>query len=137
MPRFSFKSKQILATAHPALQRFCNELIKEFDFIVLCGHRPVAEQQRLYAQGRTAPGKRVTNIDGVRVKGRHNYKPALAVDLAPYPLDWNDLERFKDMGARAKQVADRLGLPISWGGDWKKFKDYPHFELPKSYELHS
>lgn len=137
MPRFSHKSKQNLASAHPDLQRLCNELIKETDFMVLCGHRPVAEQQRLYAQGRTKPGKKVTNVDGVKIKGRHNYKPSLAVDLAPYPLDWNDTERFRALGEKAKAVATRLGITISWGGDWKKFKDLPHFELPLSSRLDS
>ena len=135
MPRFSAKSKEHLATAQPALQHLFNEVIKEFDLLILCGHRPVAEQQRLYAQGRTAPGKKVTNVDGVRIKGRHNYKPALAIDAAPYPLDWADTARFQEMGEVVKRVAKRLGIEISWGGDWKRFKDLPHFELPKSASL--
>jgi peptidoglycan L-alanyl-D-glutamate endopeptidase CwlK len=135
MPRFSYKSKQNLATCHPDIQRVLNEAIKEVDFMVLCGHRTVAEQQRLYAQGRTAPGKKVTNIDGVRVKGRHNYRPALAADLAPYPLDWNDIERFKALAKVVLACAKRLGVPLTWGGDWKRFKDFPHFELPASAAL--
>jgi peptidoglycan LD-endopeptidase CwlK len=135
MPRLSFKSKQLLATCHPDIQKVMNEAIKDFDFLVLCGHRTVAEQQRLYAQGRTTPGKKVTNIDGVKVKGRHNYKPALAIDIAPYPLDWNDTDRFRLLGAHVKAVAARLGVPLTWGGDWRKFKDLPHFELPTSASL--
>jgi peptidoglycan L-alanyl-D-glutamate endopeptidase CwlK len=135
MPRFSKQSLDRLATCHPDLQRLLHEVIKEFDVIVLCGHRSVAEQSRLYAQGRTAPGKKVTNIDGVRIKGRHNYKPALAVDLAPYPLDWSDTERFREMGSKVKEVAARLEIPATWGGDWKRFKDLPHFELPLSARL--
>lgn len=136
MPRLSHRSKKRLATCHPDLQRLCNELIKEIDFTVIFGHRSVEEQQKLYAKGRSAPGPKVTNCDGIRFKSRHNYKPSLAVDLAPYPIDWQDIERFKDLGARAKQVADRLGIKVSWGGDWK-WKDYPHFELPKSSALHA
>jgi peptidoglycan L-alanyl-D-glutamate endopeptidase CwlK len=137
MPRFSFKSKQHLATAHPDLQRLFNEVIKTYDLIILCGHRPVAEQQKLYAQGRTTPGKKVTNVDGVRVKGRHNYKPSLAIDAAPYPLDWKDTERFREMGEVVEKVAKRLGITISWGGRWKRFSDLPHFELPLSARLDS
>lgn len=137
MPRFSYKSKQNLASAHPDLQRLFNEVVKEFDLIILCGHRPVEEQQRLYAQGRTAPGKRVTNIDGVRVKGRHNYRPALAIDAAPYPLDWSDTARFREMGEVVEKVAARLGIQVSWGGRWKRFVDLPHFELPLSARLDS
>lgn len=135
MPRFSFKSKQFLATCHPDIQRVMEEAIKEFDFMVLCGHRTVAEQQRLYAQGRTTPGKKVTNIDGVRVKGRHNYKPSLAIDIAPYPLDWQDTARFRALGEHIEKVAKRLGVPLTWGGRWRKFIDLPHFELPVSATL--
>jgi peptidoglycan L-alanyl-D-glutamate endopeptidase CwlK len=69
------------------------------------------------------------------VKGRHNYRPALAADLAPYPLDWNDTARFEALAKVVLACAKRLGVPLTWGGDWKRFKDFPHFELPASAAL--
>ena len=61
--------------------------------------------------------------------GKHNKKPSLAVDVVPYPVDWSDIERFIRFGWFVKGLAIGLGIKIRWGGDWKRFKDYPHFEL--------
>jgi peptidoglycan L-alanyl-D-glutamate endopeptidase CwlK len=52
-----------------------------------------------------------------------------AVDMAPYPIDWNDLGRFKALAVLMKKAAKAEGVAIVWGGDWKTSKDYPHFEL--------
>ena len=136
MPSFSQKSKDRLATAHPDLRRVFNEVIKDFDIVILCGERDEEEQFELYKKGREFKGGKwlkvgatVTNIDGKTKKSKHNYKPSLAVDAAPYPIDWNDIDRFKKMGEVIKQKAKELGIEISWGGDWVSFKDYPHTEL--------
>lgn len=137
MPIFSTASKQKLATCDERLQRLFNAVIRRYDCIVLQGHRSVAEQQALYAQGRTKPGPVVTQLDGVNKKGMHNYSPARAVDIAPYPLDWNDLPRFIHFAGYVKGVADQLGISVRWGGDWdsdnrqsdERFRDFPHFEV--------
>ncbi|WP_180297539.1 M15 family metallopeptidase [Snodgrassella alvi] len=52
-----------------------------------------------------------------------------AIDLIPYPIDWNDLKKFHLIAAAMKQAAAELGVRIIWGGDWKSSKDYPHFEI--------
>ncbi len=52
-----------------------------------------------------------------------------AVDIAPYPIDWNNVERFKQLSSHIKKTADLMGIKIEWGGDWKTFKDYPHYQL--------
>lgn len=52
-----------------------------------------------------------------------------AVDIAPYPIDWKDLKRFKMLSEHIKKVARILNIQVAWGGDWKTFKDYPHWEL--------
>lgn len=52
-----------------------------------------------------------------------------AVDLVPYPVDWNDLNKFAAIAQAMKQAARELNISIQWGGDWKVNKDYPHFEL--------
>lgn len=87
------------------------------DFSVTCGVRTLAEQKELYAQGRTKPGQIVTWT----LKSRH--LPAAdglgrAVDLAPYPIDWNDLSKFDTIAKAMFQASEELGIPIRWGADW-------------------
>jgi len=136
MPSFSAKSKAILATCHPDIQAVMNLAITRADFTVLYGERSEEEQLKLYKIGRklvkgvwTIIGKVVTNLDGKIKKSKHNHSPSLAVDIAPYPIDWNDIPRFKKLAVIVKQCADELGIAITWGGDWKKFIDYPHYEI--------
>lgn len=52
-----------------------------------------------------------------------------AVDVVPYPVDWDDLNKFHVIADAMKQSAQELGVNIEWGGDWMKTKDYPHFEV--------
>lgn len=107
------------------------------DFMVLEGVRTPERQLELYAQGRTKPGKVVT---WVKVSNHFKNKKTgygHAVDLVPYPVDWNDLKKF-DLVSRAMfAAADRLNTPIRWGADWDRDgnprergeTDSPHFEL--------
>jgi len=120
MPRFSERSLKALATCDVRLQAVLNRAIEQFDFTVLCGHRGKAEQDGAYLAGRSKV--RFPN-------SKHNSEPAKAVDCAPYPIDWSDTERFREMAAVIKKAAMELGVSLAWGGDWKKFRDMPHFEL--------
>lgn len=135
MPIFNKASLAKLETCHPDLQTVMHEAIKVTDFTVIYGTRTIAEQQKLYAQGRTEKGAIVTHVDGVKKKSKHNYTPSLAVDVAPYPIDWKDIQRFKDLGKLVLEIATKLKAEgkitsdIVWGGNWKSFKDYPHFEI--------
>ena len=129
MPAFGARSRERLASCHPDLQRLFNEVVKGFDCAVIYGHRTVEEQQDLYAQGRTKPGKIVTKLDGVSKRSKHNESPSLAVDVVPYPIDWDDLDAFRDLADHTKRVARDLGIGVVWGGDWSRFRDYPHWEL--------
>jgi len=128
MPKFSKQSTAKLKTCHPLLAVIALEAIEEMDFVVLCGHRTPAEQQELYKQGRATKGRIVTHVDGIKKKSKHNYLPSLAMDLAPYPIDWNDLERFKKLADIIMRIAKENATPLEWGGAWK-MKDYPHFQL--------
>ena len=112
MPRFSKISQERLNSCHPDIIRLFNEVIKITDFSVLSGHRTPAEQLELYKKGRTEPGKRVTNIDGYNIKSMHNFSPSLAVDVAPYPIDWNDIDRFKALSEIVKAKAQEMGIDI-------------------------
>ena len=61
----------------------------------------------------------------------------MAVDVCPYPIDWNNKERFYHFAGYVKGIADSMGIKIRWGGDWdgdtvfddQSFHDLPHFEL--------
>lgn len=143
MPHFSKISKARLATCHGDLHLIFKEVIRDFDCTIVCGHRSVSEQQELYAQGRTKPGKVVTHVDGVNKKSKHNSLPSMAVDAVPYPINWNDTDRMRYFAGFVMGTAARLyheGLithHLRWGGDWdrdtevkdNRFMDLPHFEL--------
>lgn len=105
--------------------------ISEVDFSVLEGVRTLERQRELYAQGRTAPGKIVTwTMKSKHIEGK-------AVDLVPYPLDWNDLEKFNKIKDAMFQAARELDVNLRWGADWdgdgnyreKGEYDSPHFEI--------
>lgn len=146
MPKFGKKSLERLYTCENDLQVLMNEVIKRIDITVIYGHRTKEEQFELFRQGRslvdgwwkiTEPKKVVTNFDGKVKKSKHNYYPSKAIDIAPYPVDWNNIQGFKDMAKIVIEEADKLGIKIIWGADWDmdgniaehKLQDYPHFEL--------
>ena len=138
MPAFSGVSKARLLTCHHDLIVVMNHaIVYGPDFTIMCGHRTVSEQQNLFAQGRTKPGPKVTNVDGINDIGKHNHSPSQAVDIAPYPIDWNNTGRFMILGGYIMGVAQGLGVNLCWGGDWdgdydnkdERFSDLPHFEL--------
>jgi len=140
MPAFGKLSQEKLATCHPDIQKVMNEAIKLFDFTIVCGTRTVEEQKKLYAQGRTKPGIKVTNIDGVTKKSKHNHSPSQAVDIAPWvngAIPWNDNKKFDEMAKIVLECAKKLGIKIIWGADWDsdgnitehKLIDRPHFEI--------
>jgi len=106
------------------------------DFSVTCGVRTREEQRKLYAQGRTKPGQVVTWT----LNSRHFVDAdgfGRAVDLAPYPLDWNTPSKFDAIAKAMFQAAKDLGVKIRWGADWDQDgkprergeSDSPHFEL--------
>ncbi|ECR2392729.1 N-acetylmuramoyl-L-alanine amidase family protein [Listeria monocytogenes] len=96
--------------------------------IYLCvaqGYRSKAEQNALYAQGRTKPGSIVTNAKG----GQSNHNFGVAVDLCLYSNDGKKVIWESTTSRWKKVVAAMKAEGFKWGGDWKTFKDYPHFEL--------
>lgn len=128
MPRYSNRSKERLATCHPALQKVFNKVIEKYDCSILEGHRTGARQTELFKEGRTK----------VKAgKSKHNHKPSLAVDVVPYPLDWHDEIRFYHFIGYVLGVADSMDIKLRCGADWdgdksfldQTFHDLPHFEL--------
>ena len=128
MAKFGRRSRENLSTCHEDLQKVFNEVIKHVDCSILEGHRDERTQDRYYEEGKTK----------VRYPmGRHNSKPSRAVDVVPYPGDWDDRERFHLFGGFVLGMARGMGITLRWGGDWNmnfevddnRFDDFPHFEL--------
>lgn len=112
------------------------ELTKQ-DFKVLEGVRTPERQKELYAQGRTKPGPKVTWT----LTSNHFVNPKTgyghAVDLVPYPVDWETLSKFDAVQKAMFAAAKELGVTIRWGADWDQDgkprergeSDSPHFEI--------
>lgn len=119
MSYFSKRSKENLSQCDPRLQKIFNEVILITNCSVICGHRGEEEQNKAYTEGKS------------KLKypqSKHNKTPSLAVDVVPFPIDWDDIDRFKELASKVKQVAEDLEINIECGCDWK-WKDYPHYEL--------
>lgn len=130
MPVYSQSSKKKLATCDERIQRVFNEVIKHFDCKITCGHRTVEEQDALYY---AVP--RRTQVKWPNSK--HNKKPSKAVDAVPYPVNYEDRERFTYFAGFVIATGLSMGIGLRWGGDWDRdtklddnnFDDLPHFEL--------
>lgn len=128
MPKFSDASAKRLAECHPSLQLLFNAVIEKYDCTILCGHRGEQQQNEAFQQGLSKQQW---------PHSKHNKKPSLAVDVAPYPIDWKDRDRFYHFAGFVIGAAWVLGVKIRWGGDWDRdgdlrdqsFYDLPHFEL--------
>lgn len=146
MAKFSKRSLDNLANVDPELRRVFLEAIKEtpVDFVVTEGLRADQRQKELFAQGRTKPGPKVTNANGVNNLSNHQdaadgKKDGIgsAVDIYPYVDGALRIhEKYVDaklqlIAVHVKAVAKCLGVPIVWGGDWKNPYDPPHFQIKK------
>lgn len=128
MPTFSETSKKLLATCHPDIQKVLNEAIKHVDFVVTCGHRGEADQNKAVAEGKSKTPWPTS---------KHNSVPSMAVDVAPYPIDWNDAEAFTLLSGIIYGIGVTMGIKLRLGIDWDgnlsvrehSFKDRPHLEL--------
>jgi len=91
------------------------------DIIINVAFRSWDDQDKLYAAGRTMPGKIVTNARGG--DSYHNW--GLAFDATPLEngMPSNDINTFKKMGKLGEQVG------LEWGGSFKSIVDYPHFQV--------
>lgn len=120
------RSIERLNTIHPDLRRVVMKAFETmpFDITVIEGIRTKERQAELFAKGASK------TMNSKHLTGR-------AVDLAPYPIDWNDKQRFVAMASHVLAAAKSLGVKVRWGGDWnqngdwkdERFFDGPHFEL--------
>lgn len=108
----------------PKVQVMCNEFVKKcadagIDVLITSTYRDLASQAEIYAQGRTKPGKKVTNAPAG--KSFHNWR--IAFDFVPVvhgKAMWNDTATFEKCGV----IAESCGL--EWAGRWKTFKELAH-----------
>lgn len=118
-----------LAGVHPDLVRVVKRCAADwkddsFGFIVTCGTRSLSEQKRMVAKGASKT-----------LRSRHIPAPngyGHAVDLAATidgKIKW-DWPLYHKIAAAMKAAANAEKVTIEWGGDWKSFKDGPHFQLP-------
>jgi len=146
--KFGNRSKEKLNTCHSDLQKIMNLSISRsvVDFGVSEGHRSLKRQKKLYDEGKS-------KIDGISRKGKHNYKPSLAVDIYTYHPDLATRRKIAYSKEHLSYIAGiiqgcarelyeegQVSHIIRWGANWDSdgiialdhsFDDYPHFELIK------
>lgn len=141
MPNFSSKSRDILSWAHPDLRKVLEEAIKVVDFSVLESVRTEEQHNKNVKDGKSKTtwekSKHRPRIDN---DGRLT---SMAVDIAPYPIDFSNKQRFNLVAgvilgiAHVLRERGTITHQIRWGGDFNqnwdptddKFYDGPHFEL--------
>ena len=128
MASFNEKSHLKLNTCDLRLQRVFHEVIKHFDCTIVEGHRGKERQNRMVEQRKSKAHW---------PNSKHNTVPSMAVDVTPYPIDWDDRERHTLFAGYVLATARAMGVDIRWGGDWNRdthvrdnsFDDLVHFEI--------
>lgn len=120
--KFSARSEQRLAGVHQDLVRVVRRALEvsEVDFAVVEGLRTPGRQKELVAAGASK------TLNSRHITGH-------AVDLAPFiagEIRW-DWPPFHKIASAMKAAAAELGVAVEWGGDWRTFKDGPHWELSR------
>jgi len=120
---FSFGSRSLsrLKGIHPDLRKVMDRAIitTDVDFTVLEGLRSIERQRKLLTSGATRT-----------LRSRH--LTGHAVDIAPLvdgKVSW-DWPIYYRLSPVIKKAAQDVGVKIEWGGDWRSFKDGPHWQLP-------
>ena len=114
--------------AHPDLQKLFKKVVETYDCAVIEGYRGQEEQDSAYHSGKSKLKY---------PKSKHNTQPSLAVDVVPYPVDWEDTKQFYHFAGFVQGIAEEMGISLRWGGDWnsnrlfedQSFHDLPHYEL--------
>jgi len=123
----TLRDHERLQGVHPRLQKAILNILNRLPMFVVQGVRTTAQQQALYAQGRTAPGKIVTMKDGVIHKSNHQPRAdgfGHAVDCA-----WLGPDPFADAHPWEAYGAMVEAAGLTWGGRWTHPHDSPHAEL--------
>jgi peptidoglycan L-alanyl-D-glutamate endopeptidase CwlK len=121
---FGSRSTKNMTGIHPDLRLVLDKALEDspLDFVVIEGLRTLERQKQLVASGASQ------RLDSRHITGH-------AVDLLPIGLNGKpafDWPLYNQLGPAVKKAAEELGVELDWGGDWKKFKDGPHFELDRT-----
>lgn len=133
MPAFGKKSKERLATCDSRLVMVFEEVVRTRDCAALCGARGEAAQNEVYNSG-ASKVQWPFSKHNVRIEEGELSK---ALDIAPYPIDWMDFNRWYLFAGYVIRVAEEMGVKLRWGGDWdgdgdlkdQNFYDLPHWEI--------
>ena len=118
-------SRQKLNTCHSDLIKLIEAVAETEKCAVICGFRGRHEQEKAYMAGKSK---------AKWGQSKHNFKPSMAVDVVPLPLDWEDIPAFEKLGEKIMAKAKELGIKVKWGKYFKGLVDYPHFELASDKE---
>ena len=149
-------SSRKITDCHPTLQPLVQQFLHNctasgVDVLITCTWRSPEEQESLYAQGRTKPGKIVTNARAGQ--SAHNYTlnglpAALAIDVVPMRngkpvwglsgdgMDDNPADDDRDdleLWQKVRSAGESAGLESA--SRWKSFREWPHFQHPRYQEL--
>jgi peptidoglycan L-alanyl-D-glutamate endopeptidase CwlK len=122
--KFGSRSLKNMVGIHPDLRRVLDRALQDspLDFSVIEGLRTLERQKQLVASGASQ------TLNSRHLTGH-------AVDLLPIGPDGKgafDWPLYNRLGPAVKAAAEAEGVALDWGGEWKKFKDGPHFELDRN-----
>lgn len=128
------RSEKNIKTLNPEVQPLARQLIERaiaqgINAKIISGTRTYAEQNALYAQGRTKPGKIVTKAKG----GYSIHNLGCAFDIGIFSADGKTYHGESNSYAVCGKIGKELGL--EWGGDWENFQDEPHYQMTKGRSL--
>lgn len=118
------RSAAALAGVHPDLAKVMIAAMARASFIIIHGKRTEAEEAAMVAKGasQTMHSRHLPNTKGF----------ACAVDVAALKdghVSW-DPALYKAIWAEVQPLAHALNIPVEWGGTWRAFRDFGHFQLP-------
>jgi len=133
MPYYSKRSWKNLLTVHKDLQEVFAVVIQHFDNTIVWGYRGREAQNLAFMEGKSTKAW---------PDSTHNREPSDAVDAYPYPIDYDDIQRWHYFAGFVMGVAaalyelGKIKSRLRWGGDWdrdtelkdEKFRDLGHFE---------
>jgi peptidoglycan L-alanyl-D-glutamate endopeptidase CwlK len=128
---FDKRSEANIQTLLPSAQRKARQFMKAvlangITIKLISGTRTFREQDKLYEQGRTLPGKRVTNARG---GASNNFGVAWDIGVFEDAIYLDESFLYRQAGDIGK------ALNLEWGGDWKNFSDEPHFQVVREDDL--
>ena len=121
--KFGSKSLERLSQCDIRLRTLCMRMLdrSDFDMTVTCGHRGKEEQEKAFNEGKSKAHFG---------QSKHNALPSRAVDICPYPINWDTNDpRWCKMVALAYDTAREMNIKIRCGAFFTGLADWPHIEL--------